>query len=448
MRRLEEALHCTAAFTPDRFVGLLSQFDADWITEALEATGTATLRRRRLPMEQVILLVLGMALMRDRPVKEVARTLDLVLPERRGSRSAAPSALVKARQRLGADPLEWLFGHSAAQWGHDSARRDAWRGLALYAVDGTTLRVPDTDDNRAHFGGQRGGAHGRGDSGYPQLRLAALMAVRSHVLLGASFGPYNFDERVLAADLWPLVPDESLTLFDRGFLQANVLVPLANGHDRHWLTRAKKNSVWRVVKRLGPGDDLVEMNVSGEARRKDRSLPMVFQARAIRYQRKGFTPQTLLTSLIDARRFPADEIRVLYHERWEIELAYGELKTDLLQREEAIRSKSPESVAQELWGILIAYNLVRREMEAIADEAKLPPLRISFVAALREIVHELGMAAMTESPGAIPRHMTNMRDVIRQFVLPPRRERPSYPRAVKVKMSNYALNRRRKGPLK
>ncbi len=447
MRRLTEALHCTAAFTPERFAKLVQQFDAAWITEALEATGCATLRRRRLPMEQVMLLVIGMALMRDRRITEVARTLEVALPDGK-SRTTAPSALVKARQRLGADPVEWLFGHTAAQWGLDSARRDSWRGLSLFAVDGSTLRVPDSDLNRAHFGGQSRGKHGRGESGYPQLRLNVLMAVRSHVLVAASFGPYAFDERVLAVDLWPMVPDHSLTLLDRGYLQANVLVPLARGENRHWMTRAKSNSVWRVVKKLGAGDHLVEFDVSSEARRKDPSLPMTYQARAIRYQRKGYAAQTLLTSLLDAKRFPARELRDLYHERWEIELGLDELKTEMLESEEAIRSKTPEAIAQELWGILIAYNLVRREMESIADEVDLPPLRISFVAALRYIVEEFHWAAITQSPGAIPRHMSDLRDKIRRFVLPPRRERPAYPRAVKIKMSAYNLNRRRSGPAK
>lgn len=448
MKRLEEALHCVAAFTPERFERFAAQFDTGWIEECLAATGAASLRRRRLPMEQVVLLVIGMALMRDRPVAEVARSLDLVLPDGKSSRTAARSSLVQARQRLGADPLEWLFGHSGAQWGLDSARRDAWRGLSLFAVDGSTMRVPDSDENRKHFGGQASG-RGTGKSGYPSLRLAALMAVRSHVLVGASFGPYAYDERTLALELWPLIPDQSLTLLDRNYLQANALLRIANeGTNRHWMTRAKKNTAWRRVEHLGRGDMIVELQISKDARRKDPSLPRTFLARAVTYQRKGFRPQTLLTSLLDAKAYPAAELRVLYHERWEIELGYDELKTVMLDREEAIRSKSPVAVAQEFWGILLAYNLVRREMESIADEMSLPPLRISFVAALRFIVEELGWAAISQTPGAIPRHISDMRDKIRRFVLPERAERPSYPRAVKIKMSNYMLNRRPKGRLK
>ena len=188
----------------------------------------------------------------------------------------------------------------------------------------------------------------------------------------------------------------------------------------------------------------IEFNVSSEeARRKDASLPLTFQARAITYQRKGYAAQTLLTSLADAKRFPARELRELYHERWEIELGFDELKTEMLESEEAIRSKTPEAIAQELWGILLAYNLVRREMELIADEVSLPPLSIGASSLPSDTSSKSSIMTITESPGAIPRHMADLRDKIRRFVLPPRRERPAYPRAVKIKMSAYDLNRRR-----
>ena len=125
---------------------------------------------------------------------------------------------------------------------------------------------------------------------------------------------------------------------------------MTTGSERHWITRAKSTTTFRLIRRLGPGDELVEFEVSSEARQKDPSLPTHFDARAIRYHRKGFRPQLLLTSLMDEKRYPAAELRVLYHERWEIELGFGEIKTDMLERLETIRSKSPAAVAQELWG--------------------------------------------------------------------------------------------------
>jgi hypothetical protein len=444
-----EALEFTAAFTPEAFPNLIRHLDPAWIEEALLATGTATVRRRRLPAERTVWLMLGMALLRDLPITEVARKLELALPALDGTRTVASSALTQARGRLGDEPMEWLFLRSSEQWAGASADKDRWRDLALYAVDGSTLRVADSVENRDHFGSATTGPHqgGRDErlSGYPLMKLVVLMAPRSHLLAAAIFGPYGTDERVYAQSLWDTVPDRSLVLVDRAYLDANVLVPLiSNGVERHWMTRAKSNTKFKSIRRLGPGDELVEFVVSSEARRKNPSLPTHFDARAIRYQRKGFQPQLLLTSLVDEKRYPAVELRGLYHERWEIELGFGEIKTDMLERLETIRSKSPESVAQEMWGLLIAYNLVRLEMERIAGELKVAPTRISFVAALRYFVEQWIWATETQTPGAIPQRLSTMRDRLRRFLLPPRRPERIFPRAVKIKMSNYA----RKVPVK
>ena len=434
---LGEALAVVAAVTPDQFERFCQSIDPAWVEEALLATGTATIRRRRLPAQQVIWLVLGMALMRDRPIVDVVDKLDLALPSPNGP--VAPSAVFQARARLGAAPLEWLFLRCAQQWAHQSADQHRWRGLALYGADGTSARVPDSPENRAHFGGQRG--RNESQSGYPLVRMACLMVLRSHLIVAASFGPYAAAELSYAEDLWPLIPDHSLTVVDRGFFAAHILIPLGrDGTNRHWLTRAKKNQKWRTVERLGVGDELVEMTVSREARRKDPTLPQTWRLRAIRYHRRGFRPQILLTSLTDATAYPRDEIVALYHERWELELGYDEIKTEMLERQETIRSKSPKLVEQEIWGLLLAYNLVRLEMERIADEAKVEPTRISFVAALRYIRDEWFWLEGTRSPGAIPRHLAQMRANIARFILPQRRTR-SYPRAVKLKMSNYDRKR-------
>jgi hypothetical protein len=433
-----EALAYTASVTPGSYSRFRDQLDPAWIEEALRSTGTATLRRRRLPAQQVVWLVIGMALIRDRSIAHVVQQLDLAMPTTDGMRTVASSAIAQARARLGAEPIEWLFERAANDWAVASAERDRWRGLALYGVDGSTLRIPDSDENRSHFGSQNAGK--RGDTGYPLVRLVAVMALRSHLLAGACFGPYATDERQYAKALWASIPEKSLVLLDRNYLQASALIGLASTN-RHWMTPAKSNSVWRVVETFGKGDQLVEMTVSSEARRKDPSLPDTFQARAIRYQRRGFPPRTLLTSLTDPRRYPAAELRTLYHERWEIELGYGEVKTDMLQRMEAIRSRNPETVTQEIWGLLLAYNLVRLEMERVAEETGVPPTRISFVAALRLIVDEWGWSTTSTSPGAIPRHLTDLRDKIRVYVLPPRRSERVYPRAVKIKMSSYPRKR-------
>ena len=435
---LEEALQWVGEYSkPERFADIRRHLDPTWIEEALEATGTATLRKRRLPAEQVIWLVLGMALYRDRPIYELVDRLDLMLP---GGKSPmmAPSAVVEARGRLGADPMEWLFGKSGRKWAHESAGKHRWRGLALYGVDGSTLRVADSAENRAHFGGPTGA---RGVSGYPLVRVVTLMALRSHLMAAVEFGPYGDSEIALASALWPEVPDDSLMLVDRGFLAAGILLPLnREGKNRHWLTRAKSTTKWRVLEHLGRNDDLVEFNVSSQARAYDPSLPKTFTARAVSYQKKGFLPQTVLTSLTDHKAFPASEIVNLYHERWELELGYDEIKTEMLEREETIRCKSVAGVEQELWGIFLAYNLVRLEMERTADQLDVEPVRISFVGSLRLICEEWWWAS-SASPGAIPKNLARLSARMARLLLPPRRSERRYPRAVKIKMSNYPRKR-------
>lgn len=436
-----EALEFTSEFTPRAFPNLIKHLEPTWVEEALVSTGTATMRRRRIPAEQAVSLVIGMAVMRDQPITAVARQLEIALPARDGSTTVASSALTQARARLGAEPMEWLFLRSAEEWAHRSAGADRWHGLALYGVDGTTLRVADSVDNRAHFGGQDSGRHqdarDERTSGYPLMRLVVVMALRSHLLAAATFGPFGIDERVYATSLWETVPDHSLVLVDRHHLQASVLVPLmTRGTDRHWVTRAKSSTKYTSIRRLGPGDDLVEFKVSDAARRQEPTLPTHFDARVIRYQRKGYQPQLLITSLVDDKRHSADEIRGLYHERWEIELGFGEIKTDMLERLETIRSKSPAAVTQEMWGLLIAYNLIRLEMQRIAAELDVHPTRISFVAALRECVLQWQFAAMA-SPGTIPGRLATATDRMRNFVLPARRPNRTFPRAVKIKMSAY-----------
>ena len=435
---LESALASVAAVGPTSIDRFRAELEPAWIEHALAATGTATLRRRRLPAEQVIWLVLGMALYRNRSIVEIVHTLDLALPDGHG-RPVAASAVPKARARVGPEPLAWLFARCAEAW----TRRETapgWRGLTLYSVDGTTLRVPDSPENRAHFGGHPAGG-GHGESGYPLARVVTLMELRSRLLRAAAFGPYTAGEYTYADRLWDAVPNDSLTIVDRGFLAAGPLLALARaGANRHWLVRAKRNTRYRVLAAFGPGDAWVEMQVSWQARRRDPTLPATWQARALVYQRPGAPPQLLLTSLRDSVTYPAAEVIARYHERWEIELGYDEVKTGLLAREEAIRSRSPVAVEQELWGLLLAYNLVRLEMARVAQVAGVVPTRVSFIAALHLIRDEWRWCAAA-LPGAIPRHLRELRRTLTQLILPARRPERHYPRAVKLRLTAYPRNR-------
>ena len=137
--------HLATLPQPDDLSQIQNDLDPDWIEAALKATGTATVRQRRLPTAQVVWLVIGMALFRNKAITAVASHLDLALPSINGRVTAAPSAVSKARGRLGDEPLQWLFTRCAEEWAHASAERDRWRRLSLYGLDGTSLRVPVTE---------------------------------------------------------------------------------------------------------------------------------------------------------------------------------------------------------------------------------------------------------------------------------------------------------------
>lgn len=438
---LHECLDQTHQFaTPEHWSVVRNNLPQAWIEQALAATGTATLRRRRLPMEQALWLVLGIALLRDRSILATAQALDLALPAAEGpaasARSISSSALSQARQRLGAQPLQWLFQRTAAHWAHQEAGRQRWHGLSVYALDGVVWRTPDTQDNRECFGGQRN--HAAHQSPFPQVRMACLLEARARLLVDASLGAYDTSEYTLAQPLWQRLPEDSLVIVDKGFYSASLLWPLWHRERRHWLIPARAGLKGEVVQTFGEGDVLLCMRVSPQARKKDAQLPQSWTVRAITRDIDG-KPRTVLTSLDDAKRWPADEVFALYHERWEIELAYGEIKTEMLRQHMTLRSQHPEGVRQELWATLLMYNLIRLEITRIAQEAKVTPERVSFITALRYIVDEWLWSAISPSPGAIPAKLKQMRADIGRFILPPRRSERRFPRAVRMSKTRYPV---------
>lgn len=378
--------------------GLSRAIDAAWVGQALARTGKASIRRRKLPAEQVIWLVIALALYRHQSIADVAAHLDLMLPDAVNP-EIAKSALTQARQRLGEEPLAQLFAMSAAHWDERHQGGRTWRGLARYAVDGSTLRTPDSVENRAYFGAQA-----YPDdlvASYPQLRLLTLTALATHLVRDAVFGPYGKNEMVYARGLLDRVPSHSLTVFDKGFFSASLLLRHQQGGDeRHWLIPARKDCQWQRLD-PHPTDYRVRMKVSPQARKAEPSLPEFWEARAIETVSRHGKRRILLTSLTDTKAYPARDIAEQYEERWRIETSYRELKQELLGSELTLRSDTPQTVCQEVWGALLAYNLVRLEMAEVANEAEVKPTQLSFTLALHYIRHEWGWMAI-ESPASCP----------------------------------------------
>jgi len=253
----EAILAVGAGARPASFEQFREAIDPEWIDEALAATGKASLRRRKFPAAFVVWLVIGMGLFRDRAIAQVVRHLDLVLPTPRGVRGRVTNgAIVRARDRLGPEPLAALFRQTAHVWARAAADAQRWRGLAVYGLDGTTLRLPDTPENEKWFG-RPGTSRGGGAAGYPQLRCVVLSVLRQHLVTAAKFGPYRVSELELGAALWGELPGHSLVILDRGFTAYALFHRLGDrAHERHWLVRARggpRALNWRLVERLGPG---------------------------------------------------------------------------------------------------------------------------------------------------------------------------------------------------
>jgi hypothetical protein len=334
-------------------------------------------------------------------------------------------------------PLAALFTQTATTWAHPAAADERWRGLAVYGLDGTTLRVADTPENVAHFG-RPPSRHGEG-AGYPQLRLVTLLTLRARVLAAAAFGPYDSSEVALAPEVWPALPEQTVVILDRRFCSYALFHVLAPADEnRHWIVRARSGPTaltQALVQRFSAGDALVELRPSRATCAQHPALPPTLRVRAVRVHRRGFRPYWVFTSLLNPATHPATEIAALYHERWELQLAFDELKTHTCERVEALRNKAPARVTQELWGLLLAYNLVRLVIGRTAPRAGVPPGRLSYRGALLAL-RAFWQAAWDTSPGTLPRRLDVLLDDLARLVLPARRSR-RYPRAVKDKMSNY-----------
>lgn len=425
MRLLQSTLNQTLQHAPaDALAQFAELIDNEWIEQAVMVSGKASIRRRKLPAEHAVWLVIGLSLYRQLPMWQVVQQLSLSLE---GQELPAPSVSVQARQRLGCEPLQQLFGLITQAWSRPSA---AAAPLRVLAVDGVVWSTPDTPDNRAALGS---GSTQHGPLPWPQVRAVCLLDTHTHELLDARIGSMDQGELTLAAELQGI--DQSLTIFDRAYFSAAFLLRWQQGLQRHWLMRAKDNLRHELVQTLSAGDQLIRMPVSQRARQLDPQLPSHWQARLITLTVQGKT-RRFITSLVDHKAHPAQHLAQLYRQRWEIELAFREVKQSLHGGHAVLRSKQPELVKQEVWGLLIAYTLLRRWMRKMAEQAQVEPQRISFHTAQHAILNLLHTASLL-TPATLPQRLADLLEQARYFVLPPRRTDRSYPREVKNRAHKF-----------
>ena len=423
--RIAHALDFLHASNAAQFESLSDLIAPELITTLLAEEDVATLRRRRMPMERLVWAIIGMAIFRHVPMTQLVNQLDILLP---GDRPfVAPSAFLQARQKLGDKSIERLFHETVSLW-HQQANHPGWAGLQLLAVDGVMWRTPDTR---------------QGETAYPQVRMLCQMELTSHLLVQAVMESCAVNEMVLAEQLIARTPDHSLTLFDKGFYSLGLLHAWQSaGVERHWLLPLKKGTQYEVVRKLGRQDALVLLKTSPQARKKWPHLPDTVEARLLTRTINGKERQ-VLTSMVDPMRFPGADIAELYSHRWEIELSYREMKHSLQQNRLTLRSKKAAGIRQELWGVLLAYNLLRSQMVKMAASLKgYTASQLSFHMASVYLIHELSCMPYL-SPGSIPKRVADLEKQAGQFVLPERRER-SYPRCVKPRPQRYSVKKANK----
>lgn len=409
----------------------------EWVESALNLSDKASIRRRRLPSDQVLWLVLGMAIFRDEPIHEVARRLNICAQGLASDCLLAKSGVTEARKRLGVQPVEWLFRRTGHHWGRERYPGDNWHNLQLFAIDGALFRTPETPELREHFGS--GNTSTKRQTPFPMMRLVALMNVRSHIMLDAQLSPYRRGEIPLADTFIAQIPNHSVTLLDKGFWSADLLLRISQqGEQRHWLIPERKNLVREELKRYGKHDRLVRMKVSPQARKKNPDLPVHWDVREVSYKVKTGM-KTVLTSL-PAEVYSAKAIAKLYQERWEIELGFRDIKSSMQNNAITLRSKKVELIYQEVWGMLLTYNVIRREASQTAVVFKRNPSEISFKAVCQYIAVQIIVMAGAQPISGTGRRLSELRSGIRGLFLE-RRPRQTTPRTVKISKTRYPVNR-------
>ena len=412
--------------------GLTHLIDQQRLDSILSRTRRRQQRHRRLQADRVVWLVIAMSLFASDSIPMAWRRLH----PSAGKREPDDSAFTKARHRLGVAPLRELFREVAQPMAAAGTPGAFYRGWRLMGIDGTTFDMPDTPENERIFG--RGGNQ-RSPNAFPQVRVLALCELGTHAICDIALRPIRGSEQAMVPHLLRSLRPDMLLLWDRGFFGFDLINSVLE-RGSHLLGRIKaKYLIFHRLENLPDGSYLSKIYASYYDRTHDRNGRVV---RIIEYTHDDPTragcgvTNRLLTDLLDPADLPAREAVLLYHERWEEELAFDEIKTHLNGRELLLRSKTPRGVVQELYGLFLAHRVIRQVIADAAGQRQLDPDRLSFTNTLRVLqchLHESPTRSVDEWYERL------LREVSRQK-LRPRRNR-WYPRVVKRKIKKWDKKR-------
>lgn len=377
-------------------VGLLTNvFPLHEVREVLTDTEKQSLRERDLPAQVVVYYVLAMTLFMHVSYREVLRCLLQGLQWVFGpaflAKIPGKSGISQARTRLGSEPMKALHDRLLKPIAVKRTKGAWYRKWRLVSIDGSTFDLQDTADNADKFGRPENNQTPRS---FPQLRFVSLLECGTRVMFGARAGAYRTSERTLAMQVIDFLKPGMLCLADR-YYYGYELWKKATDTGAELLWRGRSDLILPCIQQLKDGSYRSVLYPST----KDRKLQQNgIAVRVIEYSLEGVpgaeAVYRLITSVLDEESAPADELAALYHERWEIEIALDELKTHLRGSRIVLRSKTPDLVLQEFYGLLMTHFAIRGLMHESALKADEDPDELSYVHAVRVIRRTLPQFAV------------------------------------------------------
>ena len=423
----------------DRLTGLEQVISRETMRQALLDADRVNGRSCPLTHEVMLWVVLAMGVLTELPIRQVfkyARRL------RVKEKSPARSSLCEGRKRLGVEPVRLVFQNVVRPLAKPDTPGTFYRGFRLVGCDGTVGDAPDSPANTTAFHRATGS---RGDGAFPQVRKVSLVELGTHVEIAFAMGGWQHSETLLAEQLFDRIPADALLLEDRGFFSYSSWKKLTR-LGVQLLVRIKKHMVLKKLRALRDGSFLAKIYASAKERQKDQNGILV---RVIEYtlndpQRVGHGEvHRLMTTLLDEQLYPAEELILLYHERWEEELVFDEQKTHQDPRRASkpanLRSETPQGVLQEMYALSLGHFVTRALMFEAAEQAQIDVDRLSFTGCFQILKCRLPECD-GRSPEEIETWVAGLLWEMGQEIIEPRRNRIN-PRVIKRKMSKWPKKR-------